>query len=115
MIVSIGEFHIKKLTLLPEFIKISKLIYEEAKKSKGNQYTEIKNKGMKTFYSFTVWDSMENMRTFVHTNTHKEALKLSEKFAKEFTICHYEASKIPSIEKAIEYLTNTPNKETYVF
>lgn len=112
MIVSIGEFKLKKLTLLPEFLKLSKQIYNQAQNSKGNLKTQLDNKGIKTFYSFTHWDSMEDMLAFVHADFHGNALKETERLCKEVSFLHYETDEFVDLTSAKEALKK--NSQTRV-
>lgn len=107
MIVSIGEFKIKKLTLLPEFLKLSKKIYSQSQNSKGNISSELNNNGIKVFYSFTHWNTMEDMLEFVHKEHHETAIKETARLCKEVSFLHYETEKTISLQIAKEQLKSS--------
>ncbi|GGF70017.1 hypothetical protein [Wenyingzhuangia marina] len=107
MIVSIGEFKLKKLTLLPEFLKLSKQIYKQSQNSKGNIKSQLHNQGIKTFYSFTHWENMEDMLTFVHADFHGKALQETQRLCKEVSFLHYETDDLVDLKMAIKELKNS--------
>lgn len=107
MIVSIGEFKLKKLTLLPEFLKLSKQIYKQSQNSKGNLKSQLHNEGIKTFYSFTHWENMEDMLTFIHADFHGKALKETQRLCKEVSFLHYEANDLVDLKEAIKKLKSS--------
>lgn len=115
MTISIGEFHLKKLTLAPEFIKLSQKIHIESQESKGNIHSEIKNVGLKKFYSFSAWETREDMLNFMKSGQHSEAMKKSEKYAKEFSLLSFESLDLPSIDSVINTLIKSENKRTFLF
>ena len=107
MIVSIGQFKLKKLTLLPEFLKLSKQIYNQAQNSKGNLKSQLHNEGIKTFYSFTHWESMEDMLTFVYADFHGKALQETQRLCKEVSFLHYETDEFVDLKTAIKELKSS--------
>ena len=109
MIVSIGQFQLKKRSLLPKFLLLSKQVYLQALESKGNINAELKNEGIKYFYSFTHWDNMEDMKNFVHTNFHLQALKETEKLCKKACFIYYESDEFVNFENAKAELKNNSN------
>lgn len=107
MIVSIGQFNLKKRALLPEFLKLSKVIYQESLDSKGNLKSELNNEGIKVFYSYTYWKSLEDMIAFVHSKQHKKALLDTERLCSEVRFLKYETHDFEDIDIAKRKLTNS--------
>ena len=101
MILAIGEFQLQKLTKLPEFIKLSKIINQEAKEALGNLHVELHNEGRKTFFSYTAWDSLENMQQFVISNTHKLAMEKTNELASSTKFHHFNSEEKLPIETMI--------------
>ena len=109
MIVAIGQFQLKKRSLLPKFLILSKKIQKQALNSKGNIKTELNNEGIKYFYAFTYWESMDTMKDFVHTDFHLQALKETENVCKEASFLYYESDTIITIDEAKIELKNNTN------
>ncbi|MEN8765023.1 MAG: hypothetical protein ACN4EF_06975 [Wenyingzhuangia sp.] len=107
MIVSIGEFTLKKRALLPEFLKLSKQIHLESQQSKGNIDSELSNVGIQVFYSFTHWETKEDMIDFVHGNTHAIALKETIKLCKTASFLHFETENPIDLTTAKAQLKNS--------
>lgn len=102
--ISIGEFTLKKITLLPAFLKLSNQIKEEALSSTGVLHVELKNIGIKTFYSFTAWKTMEEMKAFAQSNIHLKAVKNVADYASATQMLYFESDNLPSIEEAMDRL-----------
>ncbi|MGY5353741.1 hypothetical protein [Wenyingzhuangia sp. IMCC45467] len=115
VIVSIGEFKLKKLTLLPEFLKLSKQIYNQAQKSKGNLKSQLHNKGIKTFYSFTHWENKDDMLIFVHSGFHGKALQETQRLCKEVSFLHYEFNELVDLKTAIKELKSSDETRVMKF
>ncbi|MGY5351278.1 hypothetical protein ACXGQW_01685 [Wenyingzhuangia sp. IMCC45533] len=111
MIVSIGTFTLKKRTLLPEFLKLSKVIYQESLASNGNLKSELKNEGIKVFYSYTYWDSLNSMIDFVHSKQHGKILTETKRLCNEVTFFRYEANDFENIDLAIQKMMISKDKK----
>lgn len=109
MIVAIGQFQLKKRNLLPQFLTLSKKIKQQALKSKGNIKTELNNEGIKYFYAFTYWETIDEMKYFVHTDFHLHALKEAENLCKKASFLYYESNTTLTIEQAKIELKNNHN------
>lgn len=115
MLVSIGEFKLKKLTLLPEFVRLSNKIHKQAKESKGNISSKLNNEGIKVFYSFTHWETKEDMLAFMHADHHGVALKETTRLCKEASFLHYETEVAVDIKIAKQQLKNSDETRVLKF
>ncbi|NJB82640.1 hypothetical protein [Wenyingzhuangia aestuarii] len=115
MLVSIGQFQLKKRSLLPEFLMLSKTIYKQSKKSKGNLKSELNNEGIQVFYSFTHWESMQDMLQFVHSDAHGKALEETERLCKEVSFLHYETTEFVDLKTAQQELKNNSTTRRIVY
>ncbi len=112
MIVSIGEFQLKRRNLLPRFLQLSKEIYQQALQSKGNIKAELDNEGIVSFYSFTHWETIEDMLSFVHSKKHGEILKETKNLCNKATFLQFESKEFVSISDAKKEFKNHPNVKT---
>lgn len=115
MIVSIGQFQLQKRKLLPDFLKLSKQIHQEALCSNGNITAELNNEGIAFFYAFTHWDNLESMLAFVHSGTHQKALSQMETLCKQASFLYFESSKSVLFSDAKKELETNKNTRILKF
>lgn len=115
MIVAIGSFRLKKRSLLPQFLKLSKKIYQQALVSKGNLACELDNEGIQVFYSFTHWNNLENMQNFVHQGFHETALKETEYLCASMSFLYYDSDSLVDLATAKMALANSSKTRTTNF
>ncbi len=115
MIVAIGSFSLKKRSFLPEFLLLSKQIKQQAQKSKGNLHSELNNEGIAVFYSFTKWNSLEEMKEFVHSDYHLKALKKTQKLCKKASFLVLETENEITLETAKQQLATDTNVRHLTF
>lgn len=115
MIISIGLFKLKKRSLLPEFLTLSKLVFKQALDSKGNLKSELDNEGISCFYSLTHWDSIESMKSFVHSKHHADALKNTQVLCKEASFLYFESDDFFDKIKAKSELKKNSKTRRFIY
>ena len=74
---------------------------------KATSYKAFKKRGIwTTHYTMTLWNSEEEMREFVRSGAHLEAMKASKKIAKEIRSFTYDADQLPDWKEAKRLLEN---------
>jgi heme-degrading monooxygenase HmoA len=74
-------------------------IQAQAKKSPG--FVKMKNTGWgKLHYTLSVWDSEAEMKDFVRTGAHMEAMKQSAALSHEIRTYTYESESLPDWKEA---------------
>lgn len=104
MIISVTEFRVKNVLLVPRFLRYAVASGKEASNSKGNLFFETKSKSWHTFKTLTAWEDQEAMKSFIVGGKHLEAMKRSAAMAKTTRSIHYESNHIPSWEEALKML-----------
>lgn len=90
-----------------KFFALSLSALKIIKQLKATNYLEFKKKGVwKTHYTMTLWETEEDMKAFVKSGAHLEAMKNSKLIAKEIRTITIEADKLPNWKKAKQLLTN---------
>jgi hypothetical protein len=74
-------------------------ISRQAKSQTG--FIKIKSNGFGYFhYTITAWQNADDMKAFVRTGAHLDAMKISKTLCTEIATCSYSAEQIPSWREA---------------
>lgn len=114
MFISIGKFSIRKKSKLFRFLRMSKRIEQQAKTSKGIVEVELHNSGISSFYAATLWESMEDMRSFAFSGDHHQAIIQSKELSQEIRLLYYEGDELPDKKEIAQLLETSPNVRVYV-
>ena len=88
-------------TLASHYLKIMK-------QAKSNACLSIKSTGFwTTFYTMTLWESTEVMKTFARSGSHLEAMKSSSKLAEEIRTLTLDSSTMMKWKEAKEKLRSS--------
>ena len=69
--------------------------------ARNSSCVSLKSTGLwTTFYTMTLWESVEDMKSFARKDAHLEAMKISRKIAKEIRTLTIERSTLLSWEEA---------------
>ena len=71
------------------------------KQARNASCVSLKSTGFwTTFYTMTIWKSLEDMKNFARKGAHLDAMKMSGKIAKEIRILNIEGSTLLSWKEA---------------
>lgn len=81
MIVSITKIELNSYSKLLSFLKFNGQIIKELKHSKCIKYKLKPNWNLKTWYTMTLWENVQEINEFYQNGTHLEAMKQSKTFS----------------------------------
>lgn len=100
MLISITELQCKSIWKLPKFIIHSSRAAKQVKLAKGNIYNKVWNKGL-TGFTYTAWESKEDMLAFRNSGAHKKAMPAINKLATRYRNTNWQADEFPTVEQAL--------------
>ncbi len=90
-----------------KFFALSTYALKIIKQLKVTQCKDFKKKGFWTkHYTMTLWNNENEIKEFVTSGAHLEAMKISAQIAKEIRSITVEAEILPSWNEAIKLLDN---------
>lgn len=104
MIVSITCLRLRSPLKIPTLIRLSRSIFKQLD---STDCMNVKTRGFwKNHYTITHWQSYEDMRAFMGSGAHREAMKMSKVIAEEIRVLSMECDSPPSWEEAKWLLKN---------
>jgi len=102
--VSLTRLRIRSVRFLPLFAFYTFRILRQVKKATGFEKGGLLTDRRWTFWTMTAWDTQENMRQFMTTGAHKEAMPGLLHWCDEATVAHWAQSEgdLPSWTEADE-------------
>lgn len=84
-----------------QFFALSSNALKILKQLKSTNHLDFKKRGFwTTHYTMTLWESAEDLRRFATSGAHLEAMKKSNKIAREIRTITIDADKLPSWKEA---------------
>ena len=103
MKVTITSLELKSISKLIIFISTIKKIDQQLKNTNCIAYK--KSGFWKKYYTMTLWQNEEDMRTFTRSGAHLQAMKISQSMAKKIETLTFEANELPSWKYAKKVLS----------
>ena len=89
------------------FFALSSQALKITRQLKSSNYREFKKSGFWTkHYTMTLWRSENDLKEFARSGAHLEAMKTSQKIAKEIRTLTIDAESLPSWAEAKKLLEN---------
>lgn len=111
MIISITKLQLKSFWYLFDFFSHAHRSVDQVKSAAGLKHFDLKNNlGKLTFYTLTAWENETQMRSFMLSGYHKQAMKVTQNMAKKAISTHFESDKIPNWEEALKILQQNTEK-----
>ncbi len=111
MIVAVNRLTLKSLWVLPRFLRLSGKALKQAKNANGNMSAIVRNQDFKYFWSFTTWQTEEDMKAYFRSGAHLKAIKRTSELASGLLSTHREANSIPSLSKAHVWFKEDPDSD----
>ncbi len=111
MIIVATELQVKSLWKFIPFIRISSRSFKQARQAPGCLHAWVGNKGWRTGYTLTAWESREAMLQYRNSGAHKTAMQQVSNLSRRYKTCIWEADAIPSWPQAFARLQPLPFKE----
>jgi hypothetical protein len=103
MIVSVTSIKLKSVWLYFRLTYLAMFIVKQTKSQKG--FFKMKNRGFgKLHFTLSAWKSSEDMKNFVHSGAHSDAMKRSRELADELRFYSFETEQMPSWAEAKKLL-----------
>ncbi|ADV83070.1 hypothetical protein AciPR4_2269 [Terriglobus saanensis SP1PR4] len=96
--VSLTRLRLRSVRLLPSFLFHLFLTVRQIKRSPGFQKGALLSDRRLTFWTLTAWDSVESMRQYITTGSHKAVMPYLLDWCDEASVAHWSQldTKLPS-------------------
>jgi hypothetical protein len=94
--VSVTRLRLRSRRYLLPFLIYSLLSSRQARRSKGNLGLKLLRDANQTFWTLTVWQSDEDMRSFMMTGSHRRAMPKLLDWCDEASVAHWE-QEVPDL------------------
>jgi hypothetical protein len=89
-IVSVTRLRMASLWSMPGFLYYSLLAARQAQRTAGFRGGWLGNEGVRSYWTSTMWDSVEAMRAFRNSGTHLKAMPKLLRWCDEASYTHWE-------------------------
>lgn len=83
---------------------------KQAEYSEGLIKTLVTAKFPYNFYTLSAWDSVENIKSFLKSEPHLSAIRVTKRIAKSANTRRWESDNFPSWEEAFRLLNENPKQ-----
>ncbi len=94
MIVSITRLHLRSVRSLPAFTRLTLQAHRQIHKTPGLLRTSYRKEGLLTYWTLSIWESEEQLRTFRNNGAHLEAMKRSRQLADELQYIRFSTETV---------------------
>lgn len=113
--VAVGMFSLRQKSKLFKFLRMSKRIEVQAKEDKACLEVNLMGGSLTTFYVASLWEDMEQMRHFVTSGAHQEALEISKEMSDEIRLLYFEGDALPDKKEAKRLIAEHPKVRVLKF
>lgn len=106
MYVSVTLLRVKSLRAMPAFMKHVLAINKQMKSTNGLLQFRAGNRWLVNNYTFSVWNSKEDMMRFITSRAHLQAMKETKNIASLAISKGFETDEIPSWRAEVQKLFN---------
>jgi len=105
--VSVTRLHLASRWFFPQFLFYALASSKHARRSPGFLTGWVSNDGQSSFWTSTVWESLEAMRAFRNSGAHRKAMPKLLHWCDEASYIHWEQSEAsaPDLDAAFDRLS----------
>ncbi|MBE9009326.1 DUF3291 domain-containing protein [Pseudanabaenaceae cyanobacterium LEGE 13415] len=101
-LISVTRLRVRSIRFLPVFLWYSFKSNQQAKQAQGNLASTVRAAGNNVFWTSTVWENEADMRSFMRSGSHREAMPKLQNWCDEGSVVHWqsESRTLPSWKEA---------------